>query len=154
MKVNYFISPVKFIISWARYGSFWPLTFGLACCAMEMMHCTVSRYDFDKFGIIFRPTPRQADLMIIAGTVTKKVAPGIIKLYYQLSEPKWVLSMGSCANGGGYYFFSYSVINGCNKIIPVDIFIPGCPPSAEALLFGILQLQKFIFFQLNDKKKI
>jgi len=152
MKLHYFLSPINSIISWARQGSFWPLTFGLACCAMEMMHATVSRYDFDRFGVIFRPTPRQADLMIIAGTVTIKISPVVRKLYEQLLEPKWVLSMGSCANGGGYYFYSYSVVRGCNKIIPVDIFIPGCPPSAEALIFGVIQLQKFIFIQTNDRK--
>lgn len=153
MTVNFLINSIFSIISWARYGSFWPLTFGLACCAMEMMHATVSRYDFDRFGIIFRPTPRQADLILIAGTVTYKISPAIRKLYDQLLEPKWVLSMGSCANGGGYYYYSYSTLKGCNKIIPVDVFIPGCPPSAEALMFGIIQLQKYIFCQLNDKKK-
>ena len=154
MRVDFITTPANSLISWARQGSFWPLTFGLACCAMEMMHATVSRYDFDRFGVIFRPTPRQADLMIIAGTVTYKVSPAIKRLYEQLLDPKWVLSMGSCANGGGYYYYSYSVLRGCNKIIPVDIFIPGCPPSAESLMFGIIQLQKIIFLQLNDKKKI
>lgn len=154
MKLNYVINSIYTIFSWARHGSFWPLTFGLACCAMEMMHATVSRYDFDRFGVIFRPTPRQADLMIIAGTVTIKVSPALRRLYEQLNDPKWVLSMGSCANGGGYYFYSYSVLRGCNKIIPVDIYIPGCPPSAEALMYGVIQLQKIVFFQLNDKKKL
>lgn len=154
MRVNFFINSLNSIISWARQGSFWPLTFGLACCAMEMMHATVSRYDFDRFGVIFRPTPRQADFMIIAGTVTLKISPALRKLYEQLLEPKWVLSMGSCANGGGYYYYSYSILRGCNKIIPVDIYIPGCPPSAEALMFGVIQLQKIVYISLNDKKKI
>lgn len=152
MKLNFFIFSLSSLISWARSGSFWPLTFGLACCAMEMMHSTVSRYDFDKFGIIFRPTPRQADLMIIAGTITIKMSFFLKQLYKQVLDPKWVISMGSCSNGGGYYYYSYSIIQGCNKIIPVDIFIPGCPPSAEALMFGIIQLQKNIITQLNEKK--
>lgn len=132
------------LISWARQGSLWPLTFGLACCAVEMMHATVSRYDFDRFGIIFRATPRQADLIIVAGTLTNKMAPALRRLYEQTADPKWVVSMGSCANGGGYYHYSYSVVKGCDRIIPVDVFVPGCPPTAEALFFGILQLQKVV----------
>ena len=101
IRVDYVISPIKAVVAWARQGSFWPLTFGLACCAVEMMHATVSRYDFDRFGVIFRPTPRQADMIIVAGTVTNKMAPGLRRLYEQTLDPKWVLSMGSCANGGG-----------------------------------------------------
>lgn len=131
-------------MNWSRKGSLWPLTFGLACCAVEMMHATVSRYDFDRFGIIFRASPRQADLLIIAGTLTNKMAPALQRLYAQTSDPKWVVSMGSCANGGGYYNHSYSVVKGCNKIIPVDLYVPGCPPTAEALFYGILQIQKMI----------
>ncbi len=153
MRVDYITTPVNSIISWARQGSFWPLTFGLACCAVEMMHATVSRYDFDRFGVIFRATPRQADLIIVAGTVTNKIAPCLRRLYEQLLDPKWVLSMGSCANGGGYYHYSYSVVKGSNKLIPVDIYIPGCPPSAEALMFGVIQLQKSIFRQVNEEEK-
>jgi NADH-quinone oxidoreductase B subunit len=131
------------------------LTFGLACCAVEMMHTTVSRYDFDRFGVIFRATPRQSDLIIVAGTVTNKIAPGLRRLYEQVLDPKWVLSMGSCANGGGYYHYSYSVVRGCNRLIPVDIYVPGCPPTAEALMFGVLQLQKSLYKQINeDEKKI
>ena len=141
MKLDFVMSPANNIINWARKGSFWPLTFGLACCAVEMMHSTVSRYDFDRLGVIFRPTPRQADLLIISGTLTNKMAPALLRLYYQTSNPKWVISMGSCANGGGYYHYSHSVVPGCNKIIPVNILIPGCPPSAEALLFGTIQMQ-------------
>lgn len=118
-----------------------------------MMHATVSRYDFDRFGVIFRATPRQADLIIVAGTVTNKIAPCLRRLYEQLLDPKWVLSMGSCANGGGYYHYSYSVIKGSNKLIPVDIYVPGCPPSAEALMFGVIQLQKSIFRQVNEEEK-
>ena len=145
MLYNYFISPINSLISWARQGSFWPLTFGLACCAVEMMHATVSRYDLDRFGVIFRASPRQADVIIVAGTLTIKMAPGLRRLYEQMLDPKWAISMGSCANGGGYYHHSYSVVRGCNKIIPIDIYVPGCPPTAEALIFGILQLQKAIY---------
>ena len=156
MRVDYVVTPVNSIVSWARQGSFWPLTFGLACCAVEMMHSTVSRYDFDRFGIIFRATPRQSDLIIVAGTLTNKMAPALRRLYEQILDPKWVLSMGSCANGGGYYHYSYSVVRGCNRIIPVDIYVPGCPPTAEALMFGVIQLQKSLFTQITEnnlKKK-
>lgn len=152
MRVDYVITPLAGVVSWARQGSFWPLTFGLACCALEMMQATVSRYDFDRFGIIFRPTPRQADLVLVAGTVTNKVAPALRRLYEQILEPKWVLSMGSCANGGGYYCYSYSVVRGCDRIVPVDIYVPGCPPTAEALMFGVLQLQKTILKQVDERK--
>ena len=117
---------VNKVVNWARHGSLYPLTFGLACCAVEMMHATVSRYDFDRFGIIFRASPRQADLIIVAGTLTYKMAPALRRIYEQVANPKWVLSMGRCANGGGYYHHSYSVVKGCNKIIPVDIYVPGC----------------------------
>lgn len=152
MKVDYLLTPIKSIFSWARQGSLWPLTFGLACCALEMMHATVSRYDFDRFGVIFRATPRQADLMIVAGTLTNKMAPGIRRLYEQMLDPKWVLSMGSCANGGGYYHYSYSVVKGCDRIIPVDIYVPGCPPTAESLFFGVIQLQKVLYRQINEEE--
>nr|YP_003734437.1 NADH dehydrogenase subunit 10 [Paramecium caudatum]CAZ66816.1 NADH dehydrogenase subunit 10 [Paramecium caudatum] len=152
MKADFLKTSANNLISWARQGSFWPLTFGLACCALEMMHATVSRYDFDRFGVIFRATPRQSDLIIVAGTVTNKMAPALRRLYDQTADPKWVLSMGSCANGGGYYHYSYAVVKGCDKIIPVDIFVPGCPPSAEALFFGVLQLQKTLMKTINEKK--
>ena len=108
------------------------------------MHATVSRYDYDRFGIIFRASPRQADLIIVAGTLTLKMAPALRKIYEQMTSPKWVISMGSCANGGGYYHFSNTVVKGCNKIIPVDMYIPGCPPTAESLFFGTLKLQQII----------
>ncbi|CAF1932474.1 unnamed protein product [Rotaria magnacalcarata] len=127
-----------------RRGSIWPLTFGLACCAIEMMQMAAPRYDMDRFGVVFRASPRQCDLMIIAGTLTNKMAPAVRRLYDQMPHPKWVISMGSCANGGGYYYYSYSVVRGCDRVIPVDIYVPGCPPSAEALLYGILQLQRKI----------
>lgn len=152
MRVDYVLTPVNSVVSWARQGSFWPLTFGLACCALEMMQATVSRYDFDRFGVIFRASPRQADLMIIAGTLTNKMAPALRRLYEQVLDPKWVLSMGSCANGGGYYHYSYSVVRGCNRIIPVDIYVPGCPPTAEALMFGVIQLQKTIYRQIDEEE--
>ena len=142
MKANYIVLPSTKLINWVRRGSLWPLSFGLACCAVEMFHATLSRYDLDKFGVIFRATPRQADLIIVSGTLTNKMAPGLRRLYLQTNNPRWVISMGSCANGGGYYYYSYSVVRGCDKIIPVDLYVPGCPPSAEALVFGILQLQK------------
>ncbi len=153
MRVDYIVTPINAVVSWARQGSFWPLTFGLACCALEMMHATVARYDFDRFGVIFRPTPRQSDLILVAGTVTNKMAPGLRRLYEQVLDPKWVLSMGSCANGGGYYHYSYSVVRGCNRIIPVDIYVPGCPPTAEGLMYGVLQLQKSLFRQINEEEK-
>lgn len=114
------------------------------------MHATVSRYDFDRFGVIFRASPRQADLIIVAGTLTYKMAPALRRIYEQVANPKWVISMGSCANGGGYYHYSYSVVKGCNKIIPVDIYVPGCPPTAESLFFGVLKLQRFILLSLSD----
>lgn len=132
------------LVNWARHGSFYPLTFGLACCAVEMMHATVSRYDFDRFGIIFRASPRQADLMIVAGTLTQKMSPAIRKIYEQITNPKWAISMGSCANSGGYYYSASSVVKGCNKIIPIDLYVPGCPPVAEALFHGVLKLQQII----------
>lgn len=153
MRVDYLLTPVNSVVSWARQGSFWPMTFGLACCAVEMMHATVSRYDWDRFGVIFRASPRQSDLMIVAGTLTNKMAPAIRRLYEQMLDPKWVLSMGSCANGGGYYYYSYSVVRGCNRVIPVDIYVPGCPPTAEALLFGVLHLQRTVYRQIDEENR-
>lgn len=138
------VTAIDHLFNWARKSSMWPLTFGLACCAVEMMHSAAARYDFDKFGIVFRASPRQADVLIVAGTLTNKMAPALRRVYDQMPDPKWVISMGSCANGGGYYHYSYSVVRGCDRIVPVDIYVPGCPPTAEALLYGMLQLQKKI----------
>jgi len=143
-KRGFVVSSVDNVVNWARTGSLWPMTFGLACCAIEMMHAGASRYDLDRFGIIFRPSPRQSDVMIVAGTLVNKMAPALRKVYDQMPEPRWVVSMGSCANGGGYYHYSYSVTRGCDRIVPVDVYVPGCPPSAEALLYGLIQLQKKI----------
>ena len=141
---GYLLTSADALFDWARTGSLWPMTFGLACCAVEMIHAYMSRYDLDRFGMIPRPSPRQSDVMIVAGTLTNKMAPALRKVYDQMPEPRWVVSMGSCANGGGYYHYSYSVVRGCDRIVPVDIYVPGCPPTAEALVYGLLQLQKKI----------
>ncbi|KAG9228588.1 NADH-ubiquinone oxidoreductase-like protein subunit [Amylocarpus encephaloides] len=140
--MQYALTTLDQIANWARQGSLWPMTFGLACCAVEMMHLSTPRYDQDRLGIIFRASPRQSDVMIVAGTLTNKMAPALRQVYDQMPEPRWVISMGSCANGGGYYHYSYSVTRGCDRIVPVDIYVPGCPPTSEALMYGIFQLQK------------
>ncbi|GAB3115969.1 NuoB/complex I 20 kDa subunit family protein [Novispirillum itersonii] len=141
---GFLLSSVDSLVNWARTGSLWPMTFGLACCAVEMIHAYMPRYDLDRLGIVPRPSPRQSDVMIVAGTLTNKMAPALRKVYDQMAEPRWVISMGSCANGGGYYHYSYSVVRGCDRIVPVDVYVPGCPPTAEALVYGIMQLQKKI----------
>lgn len=142
--VDFALARIDDFANWTRRSSIWPLTFGLACCAVEMMHFAAPRYDMDRFGVVFRASPRQADCIIVAGTLTNKMAPALRKIYDQLTPPRYVISMGSCANGGGYYHYSYSVVRGCDRIIPVDIYVPGCPPTAEALLYGVLQLQRKI----------
>ena len=139
---GFLVTSAAHAINWARAGSLHWMTFGLACCAVEMMHTSMPRYDLERFGSAPRASPRQSDLMIVAGTLTNKMAPALRKVYDQMPEPRYVISMGSCANGGGYYHYSYSVVRGCDRIVPVDIYVPGCPPSAEALLYGILQLQR------------
>ncbi len=141
---GFLLSKLDDLVAWGRSGSMWPMTFGLACCAVEMMHAACSRYDLDRFGTFFRPSPRQSVVMIVAGTLCNKMGPALRKGYDQMAEPRWVISMGSCANGGGYYHYSYSVVRGCDRIVPVDIYVPGCPPTAEALLYGVLQLRKKI----------
>jgi NADH-quinone oxidoreductase subunit B len=141
---GYIVAQLDKLVTWARTGSMWPMTFGLACCAVEMMQAYASRYDLDRFGVVPRASPRQSDVMIVAGTLTNKMAPALRKVYDQMAEPRYVISMGSCANGGGYYHYSYSVVRGCDRIVPIDIYVPGCPPTAEALVYGILQLQKKI----------
>jgi len=151
---NVLTSSVDFLFNWARRSSLWWLQFGLACCAIEMISASMPRYDLsERFGMLYRASPRQADLMIVAGTVTKKMAPVVRTLYDQMSDPKWVLSMGSCANVGGP-FDTYAVVQGVDQVVPVDVYVPGCPPIPEALYYGILELQnKVIKFETIAKKQ-
>ena len=141
---GFLVTSAEALVSWARTGSLMWMTFGLACCAVEMMQASMPRYDLERFGAAPRGSPRQSDVMIVAGTLTNKMAPALRKVYDQMPEPRYVISMGSCANGGGYYHYSYSVMRGCDRIVPVDIYVPGCPPTAEALVYGIMLLQRKI----------
>ncbi|MGD1935625.1 MAG: NuoB/complex I 20 kDa subunit family protein [Candidatus Phaeomarinobacter sp.] len=141
---GFVVTSLEDLIAWGRTGALMWMTFGLACCAVEMMQSSMPRYDVERFGFAPRGSPRHSDVMIVAGTLTNKMAPALRKVYDQMPDPRYVISMGSCANGGGYYHYSYSVVRGCDRIVPVDVYVPGCPPSAEALLYGILQLQKKI----------
>jgi NADH-quinone oxidoreductase subunit B len=142
---NMVFTTVDNVVNWARKSSLWPMTFGLACCAIEMMATGAARYDWDRFGMIPRGTPRQSDLMIVAGTVTLKMATRVKRLFEQMPEPKYVISMGSCANNGGpYWRHGYHVLKGVDEVVPVDIYVPGCPPRPEALLYGVMKLQEKI----------
>ncbi|MCA9833019.1 MAG: NADH-quinone oxidoreductase subunit B [Thermomicrobiales bacterium] len=151
---NIFTTSLDFLFNWGRRSSLWWLQFGLACCAIEMISASMARFDLsERFGMLFRSSPRAADLMIVAGTVTKKMAPIVRTLYDQMSEPKWVLSMGSCANVGGPYD-TYAVVQGVDQVVPVDVYVPGCPPTPESLYYGILQLQnKIIKFDTIARKE-
>ncbi|WAA12170.1 NuoB/complex I 20 kDa subunit family protein [Fervidibacillus halotolerans] len=141
---NVFFTTIEQLKAWSRSRSLWPMTFGLACCAIEMMGTGGAHYDLDRFGSFFRASPRQSDVMIVSGTVTKKMAPVIKRLYEQMPEPKWVIAMGSCATAGGPYVYSYSVVQGVDQVVPVDVYIPGCPPNPAALIHGIRMLQEKI----------
>ncbi len=145
------LTTVEEVLSWGRRNSLWPVSIGLACCAIEMMHTAASRFDTDRMGIIFRGSPRQSDVLIVAGTVVNKVAPMLKLIYDQMPDPKWVISMGGCSSGGGP-FPTYSTLQGVDRIIPVDVYVPGCPPTPQALLWGIHQLQKKIKAKQEGKE--
>ncbi len=142
---NIFITSLDKLYNWTRRNSIWPMVFGLACCAIEMICTAASRYDLARFGMeVFRASPRQADLMIVSGTVTKKMVPTIVRLYNQMPEPRYVMAMGACASGGGPFKEGYNVVDGIDKFIPVDVYVPGCPPTPQALIHGLIALQQKI----------
>ena len=148
LKSNVFLTTVDNIYNWGRARSMWPMMFGLACCAIEMIAVQAARFDLSRFGMeIMRASPRQADLMIVSGTVTKKMVPNIVRLYNQMAEPKYVLAMGACATSGGPFKEGYNVVSGVDKFIPVDVYLPGCPPTPEALLNGVIKVHEKVFTQ-------
>lgn len=143
LEQNVFMTTVDFLYNWSRKNSMWPMFFGLACCAIEMICTAAGRYDLSRFGMeVMRPSPRQCDLMIVSGTVTKKMVPTIVRLYNQMAEPRYVLAMGACATGGGPFKEGYNVVSGIDKYVPVDVYVPGCPPTPEALIYGFMKLHE------------
>lgn len=148
LKKNVFLTTVDNVYNWGRARSMWPMMFGLACCAIEMIAVQAARFDLSRFGMeIMRASPRQADLMIVSGTVTKKMVPNIVRLYNQMAEPKYVLAMGACATSGGPFKEGYNVVSGVDKFVPVDVYVPGCPPTPEALLYGVMKVHEKVFSQ-------